>query len=295
MRTAPHLAPPPPAPPGTSRRDVVHAVLAGALVVAAVAVRPGTVIGIAVAALLFVPLERALPLHRRPVLRPGWRTDAVHFIVNNLLSTVLLVAGFVVVGLPLRALTPQAWRDAIASMPAGRQFLLAVLIAELAQYWAHRATHRVPWLWRFHKVHHSIAALDWLAAARLHPVDQAFTRLVTVTPLLALGFTRATFGAYLGFSAVQAIFIHANVRLRFGPLRWLIATPQFHHWHHGNTPDAIDTNFAGQLPLLDLVFGTAHVPARAWPERYGVDDALPRGYVAQLLWPWRGVKSPTPF
>jgi sterol desaturase/sphingolipid hydroxylase (fatty acid hydroxylase superfamily) len=273
----------------------VHAAIAVALVIVAVLARPRLVVGIAVTALLFVPLERAVPLRRRRVLRPGWRTDVVHFVVNNLLSTALLVAGFVVVGLPLRALVPQSWRDAIASMPAGRQFLVALLLAELAQYWAHRATHRVPWLWRFHKVHHSIAEMDWLAAARLHPVDQAFTRLVTITPLLVLGFTRETFGGYLVISSVQAIFIHANVRLRFGPLRWVLATPQFHHWHHANTSDARDTNFAGQLPVLDLLFGTAHVPARAWPARYGVDDALPRGYVAQLAWPWRGVRAPSAF
>lgn len=273
----------------------MHAAIAAALVAVAVVARPRLVVGIAVTALLFVPLERLVPLRRRRVLRPGWRTDVVHFVVNNLLTTALLVAGFVVVGLPLRALVPQAWRDAIAALPAGRQFLLALVLAELGQYWAHRATHRVPWLWRFHKVHHSIVEMDWLAAARLHPVDQAFTRLVTVTPLLVLGFTRGTFGGYLAFSAVQAIFIHANVRIRFGPLRWVFATPQFHHWHHGNTPESIDTNFAGQLPLLDVLFGTAHVPARAWPARYGVDDALPRGYVAQLAWPWRAVRRPTPF
>jgi len=292
--TAAHLARPP-APPRSSRRELALSFVTALLVAGAVALRPRIVVGIVVAALVFVPLERAFPLHRRRALRPGWRTDAVHFVVNNLLSTALLIAGFVVIGLPLRALVPQHWRDEVAAMPAGRQFVVALLLAELGQYWAHRATHRVPWLWRFHKVHHSVAQMDWLAAARLHPIDQAFTRLCTVVPLLVLGFTRGTFGGYLAFASIQAIFIHANVRFRFGPLRWVLATPQFHHWHHGNTPDAIDTNFAGQLPLLDVLFGTAHLPARAWPARYGVDDALPRGYLAQLAWPWRAVRGPTAF
>jgi sterol desaturase/sphingolipid hydroxylase (fatty acid hydroxylase superfamily) len=127
--------------------------------------------------------------------------------------------------------------------------------------------------------------MDWLAAARLHPLDAVFTRAVTILPLYLLGFTRATFGAYLGFVALQAIFIHANVRFRFGPLRWITATPEFHHWHHALAP--VDKNFAGNLPLLDVVFGTHHLPG-AMPAAYGMGEPAPNGYVAQLTWPFVG-------
>ena len=105
--------------------------------------------------------------------------------------------------------------------------------------------------------------------------------------LFALGFSRATFGAFLVVTTVQAIFIHANVRLRFGGLRWLIATPQFHHWHHALDPDARDSNFAGELPVIDWLFGTLHLPADRWPDGYGIDETQPDGYLRQLAWPFR--------
>lgn len=264
--------------------------MSGVLVVVTVAINPGVAIAIVLLAALFVPLERLFGLRRQPVLRVGWRTDVVHFFVNNVLAFALLVVGIVTIAVPLRALTPVRWRETIAGMGAPAQFALAMVVAELTHYWAHRMAHRIPRLWRFHKVHHSIVQMDWLAAARLHPIDQALTQLASVAPLFALGVTPETFGAYVAISTLQAIFVHSNVRFRFGPLRYLIMTPQFHHWHHGNTADAYNTNFAGQLPLIDKLFGTLHLPKRQWPARYGVDDALPSGYLAQMAWPFAAAR-----
>jgi sterol desaturase/sphingolipid hydroxylase (fatty acid hydroxylase superfamily) len=106
-----------------------------------------------------------------------------------------------------------------------------------------------------------------------------------VIPLVVLGFTRGTFGAYLTFATFHAIFVHANVRLRFGPLRWLIVTPEYHHWHHANEPAHRNRNYAG-LPVIDALFGTMHLPAR-WPTAYGVDERQPTGYLDQLQWSFR--------
>lgn len=273
---------------------VLQTCLSLVLIAGALVIRPQAAIGLLVVAALFVPLERVFWLHKRRVFRAGWRTDVVHFLVNSLLSLVLLFAGAVVIGLPLRALTPSSLRSAIASLPAAAQFAIALVVVELSFYWAHRLAHRSPRLWRFHKVHHSIAHMDWLAAARLHPVDQGFERLAVVVPLLMLGFSQATFGAYLGFSTVQALLVHANVRFRLGPFRWVLATPQFHHWHHGNTPESYNTNFAAQMPIIDYVFGTVHLPRHSWPAQYGVCEPLPRGYVAQLAWPFRRTSCPPP-
>jgi sterol desaturase/sphingolipid hydroxylase (fatty acid hydroxylase superfamily) len=258
-----------------------------AVFLGALAVRSGLVFGIVVVAAVFIPLERVFGLHPQRVFRKGWATDVVHFVVNNLLTTAGVIAAVVVAGTLLKALVPDSLRTAIAHEPSWLQFVEAFLIAELGGYWGHRATHTVPLLWRFHKVHHSISEMDWLAAARLHPIDQAFTRSCFILPLYALGFTRATFGAFLVFTTFQALFIHANVRLTFGPLRWVVATPEFHHWHHANEPAAYNSNFAGEFPWIDWVFGTLHLPTGERPARYGIDDAVPDGYLRQLAWPFR--------
>ena len=273
--------------------DVSVAVATGLIFVGALAARSGLVFGVLVLAAIFIPMERVFALRPQRVLRTGWRTDLVHFVVNNLLTTVLLVAVVVTVGAGLRAAVPGELQTAVGSQGLSLQIAEAFLLAEVCGYWAHRATHTVPVLWRFHRVHHSIQEMDWLAAGRVHPVDQAFTRSCVVLPIVALGFARAAFGAFLVLMTVQAIFIHANVRFRFGPLRWLIATPEFHHWHHSGDPATYNSNFAGEFPVLDLLFGTLHLPAGQMPDRYGIEAAAPRGYLAQLAWPLARAGPPT--
>jgi len=264
-----------------------------ALLLLALRVRSGLVFGLVVLAAIFVPLEKAFALHPRPARRPRWRTDIVHLAVNQLLTGVgvVVVAGAAIVS--VRWAVPRGVQDAVGNQPGWLQLVEALLVADVAGYWAHRASHQVPFLWRFHKVHHSIEEMDWLAAGRLHPIDQTFTRACAAVPLYLLGFSRATFGGWLIVLTLSAIFIHANVRFRFGPLRWVITTPEYHHWHHTAEQAGLNRNFAGQLPLLDVLFGTAHLPDR-WPDRYGLAEPTPDGYLAQLAWPFRSQAAPSP-
>lgn len=130
--------------------------------------------------------------------------------------------------------------------------------------------------------------MDWLAGSRLHLVDVAVTRGLTYVPIYLLGFAETALVAYVAFVSIQATFIHANVRFNFGALRWVMATPQFHHWHHGAEPEAIDKNFAVHLPLLDRIFGTCYLPGDRWPASYGLagGQPVPPGYVRQLVDPF---------
>ena len=131
----------------------------------------------------------------------------------------------------------------------------AVILADLGFYIAHRMFHSVQWLWRFHAIHHSIEELDWLAAVRVHAFDQAVTKGASILPLLALGFDTGAITISSGIYFWHSLLLHANVRMTFGPLRWLIASPVFHHWHHAARPDARGQNYAGQLSFLDKLFG----------------------------------------
>ncbi len=255
-----------------------------ALLLAALSVNSRILLGIVVGAAIFVPIERLFELHPQRVFRAGWMTDIVHLIVSQALTLVGLVIGVVAVGLLAHAATPEAVRAAIADQPGWAQFAEALTLVELIGYWMHRASHTVPWLWRFHKVHHAIGEMDWLAAGHLHPIDQTIMRTAVVVPLFALGFSKATFGAFLAFEGFTAIFNHANVRLRFGPLAYVIATPHYHHWHHADHPEAYGQNLG--LPVLDWLFGTRYLPD-TWPTRYGLSERQPAGYLRQLAWPFR--------
>ena len=240
---------------------------------------------------VFVPLERLFA--RRPeqgVLRNGWRTDLVYFFLSALLVQVTTLLTM------MPAMTLFSWaasadiQRTVSSWPFLVQFAAILVLTDFVQYWVHRAFHRVPLLWRFHRIHHSVDVMDWLAGSRLHLVDVAVTRALTYVPIYLLGFAEPPLFAYVAFVSIQATFIHANVRFRFGPLRWVLATPQFHHWHHGAEREAIDKNFAVHLPVLDRLFGTCHLPGDRWPASYGLADGttVPPGYARQFVAPFKG-------
>ncbi len=240
-------------------------------------------------ALVFVPLERAFARRpEQPIFRSGWRTDAVHFFVSHVgvqLLTFLTVAPALVL---FHVARWPALQQAVAAQPLWLQFGQALLVADLGGYLAHRAFHAVPWLWQFHAIHHSSESLDWLAGSRLHVVDVVVTRAAAFCPLLVLGFSQDALTAYLVWVALQATLIHANVRWRLGPLRWVLVGPQFHHWHHAAEAEARDRNFAVHLPVIDWLFGTLFLPGERWPQRYGIEgEPVPEGWLAQLSWPLR--------
>jgi sterol desaturase/sphingolipid hydroxylase (fatty acid hydroxylase superfamily) len=270
-----------------TKSGVAVGIATGMVFVGALVVRSQLAVGLVVLAAIFVPMERVFALNTQPIFRKGWRTDAVHFVVNNLLTTLLLIVAVVTAGTVLTAAVPGSLRAAVAHQPIPLQVGEAFLLAEVFGYWGHRAAHTVPWLWKFHRVHHSIREMDWLAAGRLHPVDQAFIRSCAVLPIVALGFARGALGAFVAFTTLQAIFVHANVRFRFGPLRWLVSTPEFHHWHHSADPAVYNRNFAGEFPWIDLLFGTLHLPSGTKPATYGIAEDPPNGYLSQLAWPFQ--------
>jgi sterol desaturase/sphingolipid hydroxylase (fatty acid hydroxylase superfamily) len=211
----------------------------------------------------------------------------VHYLINGAALQIGLVIAVAVVGTVLRAFVPASCRAVVAASPSWVQIVAVLAIVSVGGYAGHRAAHEVPFLWRFHRVHHSIRELDWLAANHLHPLDQIFIRSAAVIPVYALGFGRVSLGVFVVVLTLQAIFIHANVRMTFGPLRWVIATPQFHHWHHAREPQAYNSNYAGEFPAIDALFGTLYLPAHRWPAEYGIDETEPTGYVRQLVWPLR--------
>ena len=233
---------------------------------------------------VFVPLERAFALRpAQRILRKGWRTDLAYFFVSTLFIQVLTLLTLKPAMLFFDWARHPGLTTFIAGLPGLVQFAAIVVLADITQYWTHRTFHRVPWLWRFHEIHHSAEVMDWLAGSRLHLVDIVVTRGLTYVPIYALGFSEGPFFAYLVFVSVQAVFIHANVRFELRWLNWLLATPQFHHWHHAATPEAVDKNFAVHLPLLDRLFGTYYMPGR-WPKSYGVSSGtkVPPGWIKQF-------------
>lgn len=239
--------------------------------------------------LVFAPIERLAPIRKdKPVLRRLWQTDVLHVAITGILIALgnAFIIAFVI--FLLTPAVPESLKALVASQPVVIQFVEVLVIADLGFYAMHRLFHAVPFLWRFHLVHHSIEDMDALAGHRVHPVDQILTRGMTLAPVFLLGFSPAAIAAFGILYHWQSLLIHSNVNVRLGPMKWVLALPEFHHWHHANHQESFDKNFAGQLPVLDMIFNTMYLPHHQSPRRFGVDEAVPGGYVDQLCYPFRG-------
>jgi sterol desaturase/sphingolipid hydroxylase (fatty acid hydroxylase superfamily) len=178
--------------------------------------------------------------------------------------------------------------SALARWPLWVQAAAVLLIQDVILYWLHRAFHtRVGW--HFHAVHHSPRVLDWVSLARFHPVNQLLEFAVADVVILLMGFPPAALVALAPLNLVYSAMTHANLNWTFGPLRFVFASPVFHRWHHTSEVEGLDKNFAPTFPLLDLLFGTFHMPAGELPREYGVGgEAVPAGFWGQLVYPFRG-------
>ena len=246
-------------------------------------------IDIIVLSVIFIPIELFLPKRlEQTKFHLEWRTDVVYFVISHLLVQYTAI----LIKYPAEAIFGsmgmEGMQAAVRSLPFVAELLLAMVMADLFQYAAHRMFHANRFLWRFHAVHHSIETVDWVAGSRLHIVDILVTRAFSYMPLYFLGLSVEVFYAYVVIVALQATMAHANTRITFGWVKYLLVTPQFHQWHHSDDPAHYDQNFAIHFPFIDRVFGTYHLPGDRWPERTGLDDvSFPKGYLRQFLYPFR--------
>lgn len=206
----------------------------------------GCVVFLAVMAGLFVPLEFFFPKHANRGSSKTITLAAVLFITNTFLMQWL--------GVPvLKLLTPSG-----IERPTLITVTLVFIASDLFGYWTHRLMHRVPFFWRFHRLHHEATETTWIDAWRQHPVDFVLHGIAVGVPGALLGASLSDIASVVVLRKAFTTFLHANVRVRFGPLRWLVASPEFHHHHHSADPRDFDTNFAGTFPVWDVIFGTAH-------------------------------------
>jgi len=240
---------------------------------------------------IFVPLERLFAAHPQKVWRAGIVTDLAYYFLNSLVPEVLLGVPMSLLAWCVHRAVPSDFLTAVGTLPIWARAGAGLVAGEIGYYWGHRWSHEIPYLWRFHAIHHAAEEVDFLVNTRAHPIDMVFGRFCSLVPIYVLGLsgpigaggsTVAILVSLIG--TVWGFFIHANLRWRFGPLEWLIATPAFHHWHHTRT-GPLNRNYASTLPWLDRIFGTYHLPRASWPAAYGIKATLPKTLTEQLAYP----------
>lgn len=187
-------------------------------------------------------------------------------------------------------------RSPLAALPLAVQAVLALVLADFLSYVSHRVRHH-PRLFPLHAVHHAATTLDWLAAARMHPLDDLFDNVFVTLPILVLGFHPGIFVVLGPVLILHTLYLHADLRLSLGPLERLIATPGFHRWHHATDLAAQNANYGGILTIWDVLFRSYRRPTDE-ARSFGLDgEPLPETFAGQAMEPlvrWAKANARTP-
>lgn len=259
----------------------------------------GLLVAFGALTLLYAVLGRLWPSVRgQRILRRGFWTDCVYWLWTPIVTRAFVPVAVGLAALPLvlflglHYATIREGHGPLATQPLWLQAIEVFVLGDFLGYWQHRLFHGAR-LWRYHAVHHSSSELDWLSSVRIHPVNDVGSKLIVSVPLLVLGFNLTPVALYAPFTTFYAIMVHANLSWDLGPFRYVFASPAFHRWHHTRAAEGQDKNFAGALPLWDLIFGTFYMPRRQ-PTAFGIDDPMPEGFVGQMLAPFRRLTPPLP-
>ncbi len=175
----------------------------------------------------------------------------------------------------------------VAELPLWVQCIAILVIQDVILFVIHRLFH-TRLAWRFHAIHHSTRMLDWSSTVRFHPVNNLLEFAVADIVVLLLGFPVTTLAALSPINTVYSALVHANLNWTFGPLRYVLASPVFHRWHHTTQEAGLNKNFASTFPVLDLICGTFYMPAGELPEKFGNGEPdFPEGFWGQMLYPFR--------
>jgi sterol desaturase/sphingolipid hydroxylase (fatty acid hydroxylase superfamily) len=244
--------------------------------------------------LFFVVAERLLPARpgQRP-LRKQLGNDLFYLLFNGHFYAVLVggLSGLIALrtrGLLSPVLPFAVDGSALSSMPFWGQFLLYLIVSDFLQWCVHNLLHRVPFLWQFHKLHHSIHEMDWAGNFRFHWMELIIYRSLLYVPLALLGGDGEPLLLAAIFSTFWGQLNHANVRLKLGPLGYLFNGPEMHLWHHDSSAEGgASKNYGIVLSIWDWLFGTAYWPRERAPDRIGYpgDHELPRDLPRQLIFP----------
>jgi len=158
-------------------------------------------------------------------------------------------------------------------LPFWAQLTLGLVLLDLCDYWFHRLEHLLPWLWRFHRVHHTDRSPDATTSLRTHPVALVCLSLFMEGGSILIGTPLSVLLLYSGIAAAVSHWQHANVELHSPRtervLSLLVNPPRVHRRHHSREPGDAHSNFSDVLSIWDRLFGTYRGPSSA-PVQFGV-------------------------
>jgi len=250
--------------------------------------------GLVLVSLFFLGLEAFAPWRKNQrLLRKDFWLDAFYMFFNFFLFSLIIynAASDVFVNLFKDFLGVFGFKNVVAvhldSWPVWGQLLSLFFIRDFIHWWVHRLLHKVPFLWEFHKVHHSVEQMGFAAHLRYHWMENVVYRSLEYLPLAMIGFGIDDFFYVHLFTLFAGHFNHSNIRLNLGPLRYFFNNPQMHIWHHAyDIPKGVSgVNFGLTLSIWDYLFKTAYVPSNGRDIRLGFPgiEEFPDSFAAQNI------------
>ncbi len=231
---------------------------------------------------------------------PGLPTDICYALIHAVVGPYFRIPALIVLALLLNGVMTgdevtqyfKNGRGPLSGLSFWWQALIYLLLADFLSYWIHRGFHTAA-MWRYHAAHHSSEQVDWTSSYRFHPVNLMLQHSLVGVIMVHIGIAPEVMVFFLPWDILSAAFVHANVNWTFGPVKYILATPVFHRWHHGPVNEGGSSNFAPTFAFWDVLFGTFYMPEGRLPQEFGVDDHhFPKSYLGQLIYPFTQ-KEPT--
>jgi sterol desaturase/sphingolipid hydroxylase (fatty acid hydroxylase superfamily) len=181
----------------------------------------------------------------------------------------------------------------ISNWPKVAQLLLFFLLTDFIQWCVHVTLHRFEFLWKFHKVHHSVVEMGFAAHLRFHWAETIFYKSALYIPIALIGGFTVKDVFIVHYTAIAIGHLnHANINLDYGPLKFILNNPRMHIWHHAKEVPAehqYGMNFGISLSIWDYIFKTAYIPSsgRNIPLGFAKIKEFPKSFLKQMLYPFR--------
>lgn len=251
--------------------------------------------------LLFWVLEIVIPWRKeQKIFRKDFFLDSFYMFFNYFLFSLIGFNAISNVGVELFSdfLSLFGLKNIVAihveSLSVWLQLFLLFMVRDFLQFNIHRLLHKIPWLWKFHQVHHSVREMGFAAHLRFHWMESIVYRTLEYIPLAMIGFGIDDFLIVHFFTTAMGHFNHANIRIPLGPLKYVFNNPQMHIWHHAkHIPSKTGVNFGLTLSIWDYLFQTDYIPNSGKDEPLGFEkvEQFPETFWEQIYWPFKSNKN----
>jgi len=233
--------------------------------------------------IFIIAWERISPYRKGlPFFREGFWIDLVWYTIIQSYFLQILIFKFIIPS--LQNFIHWHGFDFFKSWTIAEQVLFFLVTHDLYIYLFHRLQHASKFLWRTHEAHHSGKEVDFLAGSRSHVVEIIINQTIEFAPIVIMGAHPEVIPIKALLDAMFGMFIHANVNVKMGKLKYFLNSPELHLWHHANYIEVFHANFSTKFSIWDHLFGTVYDPGKKpgnLPENWGLHYEYPRDYFLQ--------------